>query len=265
MASRERRVGGVSQPVELADAPRRYGGEGDSTRANANLHKLRRDCSVYPGHRTDCDCANFWRVDCAANANLASGHSGDLHDDFGDGVEAGRWCGATRAQRSTNMDAMKAIARWTGYCAGRRCWKRRGGRWISCVRAVTDLRLGLGLLLAGCSLGAKGYGEELFEYRCDDLVVVGRVANVSATPTEAIGDVLGRSNQEIEVRIAEVLSGIEERSVVSARIVAHSVIREDLDLVIALAGPDADGRYSVRSLGARDGLALAASCSDSIS
>jgi len=105
----------------------------------------------------------------------------------------------------------------------------------------------LALLLA-CSLAAcatvdiGGPANEL-PYRCDALVVIGRVTILSE---ENIPDPAPfpywQSRWQVQVRIKQVIRGSERRLVVPATSISHGELRDDLDF-LAVLNPVEGGGY----------------------
>jgi|GEM_PF-2480215 len=87
--------------------------------------------------------------------------------------------------------------------------------------------------------------QRVVEYKCDDVVVIGRAKTLNYTNLDIEGDILGRSLFDMEINIKRVLRGTEKRPVVKASAVAHSQLRDDVDFVFVLA-PENEN-YTVES------------------
>ena len=106
----------------------------------------------------------------------------------------------------------------------------------------------LSLLLA-CFLGAcatvdTGELANKLRYRCNDLVVIGRVATLSSKGIPD-SDFLPNweSRYQLQVRIKRVVRGSERRSVVPAIGISHGQIRADRDFLAVLRPTDAGTYY----------------------
>jgi len=115
---------------------------------------------------------------------------------------------------------------------------------------MTMIRLSLVALVAllgvnvRCGIAAADDGP--VAYRCDEVVVIGRVRTFQATDVTGPGDLLGSSRYDMRVSIKRVLRGKEARRVVPAHGVSHGQMREDVDVWLVLT-PDAQGGYVVRT------------------
>jgi hypothetical protein len=120
---------------------------------------------------------------------------------------------------------------------------RRAMLWVR-VRA----RLAAATLLLMSSGGAALAQEGSVTYRCDELVVRGRVTTVSyASLGQASGTLPGwQGVYSMQVRIKRLLRGKELRAIVPVASVAHAQLRDDADLWLVLT-PRGDGGYSIRT------------------
>lgn len=87
---------------------------------------------------------------------------------------------------------------------------------------------------------------------CGDLAVIGRIRTTGesaivepkASPDEWQSG--WRSRYHLQIRIKQVVRGAERRRVVSATVVSHARIRDDIDFLIMLT-PDGNGSYRLSS------------------
>ena len=101
-------------------------------------------------------------------------------------------------------------------------------------------------VLCGCASVPSGRAEgHKLPYACNDLVVVGRQAQVSEVPV-ASDDLLGVSRRVVRIDIKRVVKGAEPRETVLAEGISHGRPREDLDFLLVLE-PRSDGTYSKRA------------------
>jgi hypothetical protein len=77
-------------------------------------------------------------------------------------------------------------------------------------------------------------------YGCDDLVVIGRMKNVSFTPTPDKNDLLGHGKVEFDVLVDQRLRGLDTRRRVRVSTIAHVGMNEDHEFVLVLS-PDVRG------------------------
>lgn len=106
----------------------------------------------------------------------------------------------------------------------------------------------LAFLLVGCATTPDRESGLSLEYGCSDLVVVGRIATLSATEfvTDDANDLPGwLSGFSLQIHIKRILHGSEHRVIVPAIRIAHAPFRDDLDLLVALR-PIEGNRYYVR-------------------
>ena len=83
------------------------------------------------------------------------------------------------------------------------------------------------------------------EFSCGDVVVVGRIKTVGATPVQG-SDPLPNwlSEYQLQIQIKRIIRGSEHRRVVPASVTAHAQIRGDRDFLIVLT-PDGAGGYAL--------------------
>src|SRR4051812_35764959 len=102
-------------------------------------------------------------------------------------------------------------------------------------------------LLLICFVGGRAAidaGEPASElpYRCNDLVVIGRVTTLGGENIPAPALPNWQSRWQLQVQIGRVIRGSERRSVVSATGVSHGQIREDRNF-LAVLRPVEGGEY----------------------
>lgn len=117
------------------------------------------------------------------------------------------------------------------------------------------MRIPLRSVIAACWLGlATTAGASASDqrapiaYRCDEVVVVGRVKVIGYTALASPGDLLGHGRYDMQVKIKRVLRGQEVRRVVPVSGISHGEMRGDADLWLVLT-PAADGGYVIRTAG----------------
>lgn len=101
-------------------------------------------------------------------------------------------------------------------------------------------------VLVGAGNASTPDGNQPVAYRCDEVVVVGRVKTVAYTDLTHGGDVLGHGRYDMRLRIKRVLRGNETRRVVPVSGFSHGQLREDADLWFVLT-PTNDGAYVIRT------------------
>jgi hypothetical protein len=107
------------------------------------------------------------------------------------------------------------------------------------------LILALALLaIGGCATVDDGDRATL-EYDCSDLVVVGRVDNLSYTPIDDPNDPLGHGVVEMDISIRRVIRGSPPKRMLRATAVAHATMVESKDFVLVLK-PKQDGSFELQ-------------------
>jgi hypothetical protein len=77
-------------------------------------------------------------------------------------------------------------------------------------------------------------------YGCDDLVVIGRMKNLSFESIPDENDLLGHGHVKFEVRIRKRLRGTDNRRVVPVSAIAHTYMNEEHEFLLVLS-PSNDG------------------------
>lgn len=98
------------------------------------------------------------------------------------------------------------------------------------------------VLLIAIAVGALGPSEvaPIVSYGCDDLVVIGRMKNLSFESIPDENDLLGHGHIKFEVRIRKRLRGTDTRRVVAASAIAHTHMNEEHEFLLVLS-PSSDG------------------------
>ena len=71
-------------------------------------------------------------------------------------------------------------------------------------------------------------------YGCDDVVVVGKMTNVSYSLIEDDNDVLGHGHIKFKVHVKQRLAGRDARRILSAATVAHGYMNEENEFLLVL-------------------------------
>jgi len=77
-------------------------------------------------------------------------------------------------------------------------------------------------------------------YGCDDLVVIGRMKNVSFAPIPDENDLLGHGRVQFDVLVDQLLRGRDKRRRVPVSTIAHVGMNEDHEFLLVLS-PDKRG------------------------
>ena len=101
------------------------------------------------------------------------------------------------------------------------------------------------LLIAGVLAWAPAtvqpaVAAEVQSYGCNDLVVVGRMQNLSFEHVEIADDILGHGWFSAHVKVRRALKGRAPEPVVSIRYFAHTYMREDRDFILDLKAAGGD-------------------------
>jgi hypothetical protein len=104
----------------------------------------------------------------------------------------------------------------------------------------------LALLGLGVRPGTAAEDSGRVAYRCDEVVVIGRVRTIQSTDVTGPGDLPGSSRYDMRVSIKRVLRGKEARRLVPAHGVSHGQMREDVDFWLVLT-PAPQGGYVIRT------------------
>lgn len=90
------------------------------------------------------------------------------------------------------------------------------------------------IAIAAAALGPSE-AAPLVNYGCDDLVVIGRMKNVSFEPIPDDKSLLGRGQVTFVVHVRERLRGSDDRSVVPVSAVAHTGMNESHEFLLVLS------------------------------
>lgn len=93
---------------------------------------------------------------------------------------------------------------------------------------------------------AKSRERDDIAYGCNDLVVVGRLANQDYQHVEVEGDLLGHGWVTADVKVNDVVFGHTRARKLPVRYFAHTYMRDDRDFVFVLL-PAENGRHLVRT------------------
>jgi len=101
--------------------------------------------------------------------------------------------------------------------------------------------------LGACATLETGERPNVLPYRCNDLVVIGRVTTLSSDNIPESDFIPNWENRyQLRVHIKRVIRGSEPRSIVPAIGVSHGQIRDDLDF-LAVLKPIEAGTYSLET------------------
>lgn len=117
----------------------------------------------------------------------------------------------------------------------------------------------LGLLVSPVAIARE---VDTLEFRCTDLVIVGRFKTVSYTDQSTDDDLLGHGRFEYRVNLRRILYGAEKRKVVAASGVSHVSFVNGRDFLLVLS-PIEQGGYAVQRAAlwrSRDRPRIAAEC-----
>ena len=98
------------------------------------------------------------------------------------------------------------------------------------------------MFLSACA-SYSGVKETTFEYRCDEVVLAGRVLSITHSDvlyeegcliTEDGECIPWRGRYDLEIQVKQHFKGDENRQIVHAWYIAHSQIRNDVDFVFFL-------------------------------
>jgi len=129
-----------------------------------------------------------------------------------------------------------------------------------------DSRCALALTAALFSLAAASAGQDagVVDWRCEDVVVIGRVETIAYTDMSGPDDILGHGRFDMRIRVKRNLRGGETPPTLAVSRIAHGQLRQDLDFLLVLTPGADDAPYVLQSAavwGARPRPKLADRCS----
>ena len=99
-------------------------------------------------------------------------------------------------------------------------------------------------VVGGCATNRAYEPAQKLDYRCGDLVVIGRVTALGASIIPDPAPIPNwQSRWQLQVQIKRVIRGSERRSVVPATGVSHARIRDDLDFLAVLHPAEGGGYF----------------------
>jgi hypothetical protein len=101
--------------------------------------------------------------------------------------------------------------------------------------------------------GAAGFTSQSdiaspVRYGCDDLVVIGRMNNVSFTPIPDENDLLGHGRVQFDVLVDRRLRGSDKRRRVRVSTVAHVGMNEDHEFLLVLSPDSRSQAYELEDI-----------------
>ncbi len=112
------------------------------------------------------------------------------------------------------------------------------------MRRGALLLLSLLMSAPACADGDEADSSEVVPYGCNDVVVVGRVNNLSFTHIEKPDDILGHGWITAQLRIKKLLKGHAAGRILPVKYFAHTYMRENRDFLFVLSPVDG-GSYEI--------------------